>query len=45
MKTKEKHVMGDVEDGAFGKMIGWFIDAFLWLMNLFGKLSGRKDKK
>jgi len=34
--------MGDIEDGAFGKLVDWLVTAFLWVMELFMRDKGKK---
>ena len=34
--------MGDIEDGAFGKLVDWLVTAFLWVMDFLGGFGKKK---
>lgn len=36
--------MGDIEDGAFGRLVDWFIKALLWVLMLFGFFKDKGKK-
>ena len=36
--------MGDIEDGAFGKLVDWLVETFLWVMTLFGAFRDKDEK-